>query len=165
MSRRTKPLRFLLVGVLNTLIDFGILFGLTALGLALVPANMISTAVALTFSFVANRSFTFGSSGNPLPQAIKFLAVTLFGLWVLQPLVLLAGTALLDDPIGPHASLLVSKVAATIVSMVWNYLLYDRFVFGSGTAKGGHGTPEQVEKTAESGATEHTIDGPEESSP
>ena len=132
---RRKPLRFVLVGVLNTLIDFGILFALTAAGLGLVPANMISTLVALAFSFFVNRSFTFGSSGNPAWQAVKFLLVTLFGLWVLQPLVLLGGTALLDDPLGPHASLLVSKVAATIVSMVWNYLLYDRFVFRGGRAE------------------------------
>lgn len=152
MSGRRKPLRFVFVGVLNTLIDFGILFALTAIGLAVVPANMISTAVALAFSFVVNRSFTFASTGNPVPQAIKFLLVTLFGLWALQPLVLLAGTALLDDPIGQHASLLLSKVAATIVSMVWNYLLYDRFVF-SGAGGGaeetktprGPGAPEERE--------------------
>lgn len=139
MSERRKPLRFILVGALNTLIDFAILFGLTALGMSVVPANMISTAVALVFSFVVNRSFTFGSTGNPVTQAVKFLLVTLFGLWVLQPLVLLAGTALLDDLLGPHASLLVSKVAATIVSMVWNYLLYDRFVFRGGRVEGDHG--------------------------
>lgn len=133
MSPRRKPLRFVLVGVLNTAIDFGALFALTALGLQVVPANMISTALALSFSFLANRSFTFGAAGDggAVGQAVKFLLVTLFGLWVLQPLVLLAGTALLGDPLGPHASLLVSKVAATIVSMVWNYLLYDRFVFRS----------------------------------
>lgn len=133
MSPRRKPLRFVLVGVLNTAIDFGALFALTALGLQVVPANMISTALALSFSFLANRSFTFGAAGGggAVGQAVKFLLVTLFGLWVLQPLVLLAGTALLGDPLGPHASLLVSKVAATIVSMVWNYLLYDRFVFRS----------------------------------
>lgn len=133
MSPRRKPLRFVLVGVLNTAIDFGALFALTALGLQVVPANMISTALALSFSFLANRSFTFGAAGGggAVGQAVKFLLVTLFGLWVLQPLVLLAGTALLGDPLGPHASLLVSKVVATIVSMVWNYLLYDRFVFRS----------------------------------
>lgn len=148
MSERRKPLRFVLVGVLNTLIDFAILFGLTALGMSLVPANMISTAAALVFSFVVNRSFTFGSAGNPVPQAVKFLLVTLFGLWVLQPLVLLAGTALLDDLLGQHASLLVSKVAATIVSMVWNYLLYDRFVFRGG----------RVEESSERGAERRSDD-------
>lgn len=128
-SGRRKPLRFILVGAANTLIDFGVLFLLTAWGMNLVPANMIATGIALTFSFFVNRSFTFGSSGNPLAQAVKFVIVTLFGLWALQPLVLLAGMALLEEPLGERVALFVSKVAATIVSMVWNYLLYDRFVF------------------------------------
>lgn len=135
MSGRAKPLRFILVGLLNTLIDFGMLFALTAWGLGVVPANMISTATALVFSFVMNRSFTFGASGSPLAQAVKFLLVTLVGLWVLQPLVLVAGTALLVGLLSPAWALLVSKVAATIVSMVWNYLLYDRFVFRSDSAQ------------------------------
>lgn len=136
MSARRKPLRFVLVGVTNTLIDFGALFLLTAWGMAIVPANMIATALALTFSFFANRTFTFGATGNAVAQAVKFLAVTLFGLWVLQPLVLLAGMAILEQPLGERVALLVSKLAATIVSMVWNYLLYDRFVFRRGNAGG-----------------------------
>jgi len=131
LSGRRKPLRFIVVGVANTLIDFGALFLLTAWGLALVPANMSATGLALTFSFFVNRSFTFGATGNPAVQAVKFLAVTLFGLWALQPLVLLAGMALLEEPLGERVALFVSKLAATIVSMVWNYLLYDRFVFRS----------------------------------
>lgn len=129
MSTRRKPLRFVLIGVLNTAIDFGVLFGLTAIGLAIVPANMLSTAAALTFSFIANRSFTFGVTGNALAQAAKFLVVTLIGLWGLQPLILLGGSALLGAAIGAGPALLVAKIAATVVSMVWNYLLYDRFVF------------------------------------
>lgn len=134
MSAARKPLRFVLVGLINTAIDFGLLFGLRALELPIVPANMISTSVALAFSFFANRSFTFAASGSPVWQAVKFLAVTLFGLWVLQPLVLLGGTALLTEPWGSAAALLASKIAATVVSMVWNYLLYDRVVFT--TSKG-----------------------------
>ena len=43
-----------MVGLANTVIDFGLLFALRALGLAIIPANMISTAAALTFSFCSN---------------------------------------------------------------------------------------------------------------
>ncbi|MFC7764908.1 GtrA family protein [Leucobacter soli] len=64
MSGARKPLRFVLVGLANTAIDFGLLFALRALGVPLVPANMISTAVALAFSFFANRSFTFRAAGS-----------------------------------------------------------------------------------------------------
>ncbi len=138
MSAARKPLRFVLVGLANTAIDFGLLFGLRALGLPVVPANMISTGVALAFSFFANRSFTFGAggSGNPAWQAAKFLVVTLIGLWALQPLVLLAGSALLPASWGSAVVLFVSKVVATVVSMIWNYLLYDRVVFAPAQGRG-----------------------------
>lgn len=132
MSTRTKPLRFVIVGVANTLIDFGVLFALTAWGMAVVPANMFATGVALIFSFFVNRSFTFGATGSTAPQAVRFVGVTLFGLWVLQPIVLLAGLWLIEPAATERVALLVAKVAATIVSMVWNYLLYDRFVFREG---------------------------------
>lgn len=133
MSERRKPLRFILVGVLNTAIDFLALFGLTAVGVPVVPANMLSTGLALTFSFFANRSFTFRvagtAAGGATGQAVRFLAVTLFGLWALQPVVLLLGTWLLTGALREGPALFVSKALATVVSMVWNYLLYDRFVF------------------------------------
>ena len=118
-----------MVGVANTVIDFGLLFALTALGVALIPANMISTAAALTFSFFANRRFTFASSGSYVWQAVSFVVVTLIGLWALQPIVLLIGTNILTAPLGAALALLIAKIIATIVSMVWNYLLYDRVVF------------------------------------
>jgi len=136
VSAAKKPLRFVLVGLLNTAIDFGLLFALRAVGLPIVPANMISTGAALAFSFFANRSFTFGAGhGSAVRQAVAFLAVTLFCLWVLQPLVLLGGNALLAETWGSSAALLASKIAATVVSMVWNYLLYDRVVFRGRTAR------------------------------
>lgn len=139
MSAARKPLRFVAVGLANTAIDFGLLFGLRALGVPIVPANMVSTAVALAFSFFANRSFTFDAAGAGRRaaawQAAKFLVVTLIGLWVLQPLVLLAGTALLSESLGASAALFLAKIAATVVSMVWNYLLYDRVVFSSRTTQ------------------------------
>ena len=118
-----------MVGLANTIIDFGLLFALTAIGVALIPANMISTAVALTFSFFANRRFTFASSGGYLWQSISFVVVTLIGLWALQPIVLLIGTNILTEPLGAALALLVAKIVATVVSMTWNYLLYDRVVF------------------------------------
>lgn len=131
MTPARKPLRFVLVGLANTALDFGLLFVLRALGLPVVPANMVSTGVALTFSFFANRSFTFraAGSGSVTRQGVMFVAVTLVGLWGLQPLVLLAGEALLEPALGNPATLLISKVLATVVSMIWNFLLYDRIVF------------------------------------
>lgn len=135
MNSAQKPLRFIAIGVLNTLIDFAVLIALTQAGLGIVLANIIATSVALTFSFVMNRRFTFRSEGNRWAEALKFLAVTLFGLWVLQTLVLVVLTGMFEMWFDEPVALVGAKIAATIVSTVWNYLLYDRLVFRSGREK------------------------------
>lgn len=126
-GRHAKKIRFALVGGTNTAIDFGILFGLTWLGLDRIVANYISTGIALVFSFFANKKFTFKSTtGSARRQFITFLAVTLIGLWILQPLIIWLYTSFsTDSPL----SLFVAKLIATIVSLIWNYLLYSRVVF------------------------------------
>ncbi len=99
------------------------------MGTWLIAANIISTSVALTFSFFANRTFTFGSTGTKRSQAVRFLAVTLIGLWVLQPIVLLLTVGPLEEFFSRETSIVIAKLLATVVSMVWNYLLYDSLVF------------------------------------
>lgn len=118
-SKNRQKIRFLLVGGTNTAIDFGLLFILNTLGLPRVPSNTISTGVAFIFSFFANRNFTFSAnSGNIKKQMTLFIVVTLFGLWVIQPII-----------ISLISNLLVGKIIATAVTLVWNYLFYSRLVF------------------------------------
>ena len=127
VQKHAKKIRFILVGGTNTAIDFGILFGLTFLGVDKIIANYISTSIALVFSFFANKSFTFkNTSKNAKRQFITFLVVTLIGLWVLQPLIIWGYTSLLDDS---PLSLFIAKLIATIVTLIWNYLFYSRVVF------------------------------------
>lgn len=134
MGNKGSLLRFILVGLVNTLIDFGLLLWLTSIGLPLLGANTIATGVALTFSFVANKKFTFRSDGNVRAQVAKFLAVTLVGLWILQPVVLCALLGSTTNLLGSQTGLIAAKVAATIVSMTWNYVLYKKVVF-NGSAR------------------------------
>lgn len=127
IQNHAKKIRFVLVGGTNTVIDFSLLFGLTLLGVDKIIANYISTSVALVFSFFANKSFTFkDTSRNGRRQFVLFLIVTLVGLWIIQPSIILAYTSVFDDT---PTSLFVAKLIATIVTLVWNYLLYSRLVF------------------------------------
>jgi putative flippase GtrA len=119
--------RFGLVGFANTAVDFGILFSLTALGVQVFVANVVSTSVALGLSFVLNRNFTFRSDGHRGRQVVLFFVVTLVGLWGLQPVVIFAVQSLLPGADG--FTLLVGKACATAVSLVWNYMLYAKVVF------------------------------------
>ncbi|QHU91732.1 GtrA family protein [Candidatus Saccharibacteria bacterium oral taxon 955] len=119
------------MGVINTALDFGLLFILKSVGLMATTANIFSTSIAFVFSFFANKKYTFRSSGtNIVREMILFVAVTLFGLWVLQTgviwLVLPHLSKLLRSS---EMGLLVTKLIATAVSMTWNYILYDKLVF------------------------------------
>lgn len=127
-DRLGRVFRFVLVGGANTLVDVALLFVLTGSGMPVVVANTISTSVALGMSFLLNRRFTFRSTGHQGRQIFWFLVVTLIGLWVLQPLIIVGFTALaLVEPTA--LALLIGKILATAVSMTWNYVLYSRVVF------------------------------------
>jgi len=123
--------RFLIVGGLNTALDFGILIGLTLLGLDKIVANIISSTTAFVFSFFANKKYTFKTTDtNVAREMVLFVIVTLFGLWVLQTLVIWLTTPMTVAIFhNTSYALLASKLMATVVSMTWNYLLYSKLVF------------------------------------
>lgn len=131
LKKHAEKLRFALVGSFNTALDFGILFGLVFLGLDRIPANYISTFVAFIFSFFANKTFTFRSKGGNIgKQFVLFVLVTLFGLWVIQPIIILGVGSVLDPTdLSEPVVLFAAKITATVGSLIWNYLLYSRVVF------------------------------------
>jgi putative flippase GtrA len=63
-----KAASFAVVGVVNTLIDYGVfLFAYYVLALALIPANVLAWAVAVSGSYVMNSFITFAAeSGRQL---------------------------------------------------------------------------------------------------
>jgi putative flippase GtrA len=138
--------KFGIVGVINTIIDFGIYNVLSSrVGFTLVQANIVSTTVAMVFSFFANKNVVFKSkSGSIKHQAISFLLVTAFGLYILQTgtiellthvwlwpmntLVIFAHSAGITD----HNSFIIkngAKLVGTVISLIWNYVMYKKVVF------------------------------------
>jgi putative flippase GtrA len=88
---------FGLVGIANTLIDFAIynLFTLKAIGCNRIAANLISTSVAMTFSFAMNLKFVFPVlGGDILMLSAKFLGTTAFSLYIVQNAVIFIATRL-----------------------------------------------------------------------
>ena len=131
MKNRQQLIRFGLVGGTNTLLDFGILFVLKSLGLPIISANIISTSVSFCFSFLANKKYTFKTTGGNLKrEMVLFTVVTLFGLWILQSVVIkFIAIVMTNSGLSEDLILLIAKLMATAVSLVWNYLLYSRLVF------------------------------------
>ena len=78
-------LRFVLVGLINTLVDFGVLNLLAGLfKLPLLPSQAVSFIASVITSFLLSRKFVYpealnGKITNQLP---KFLAINLIGLGV-----------------------------------------------------------------------------------
>lgn len=131
-KKHADKLRFTIVGSINTIIDFSILFTLTMLfNIPKELANFISTFVAFLFSFFANKKYTFKSTSKNLKrQFLLFTIVTLFGLWVIQTIIIAAITpAFTNLGVNKPAALLISKLIATAASLIWNYTLYSRVVF------------------------------------
>lgn len=131
LKKHADKLRFGIVGIANTAIDFIILFVLVALGLDKIPANYISTSASFVFSFFVNKSFTFKSKGgNVWKQFLIFLLISIIALWVIQPLVILGVSALLANTgWASWVILFIAKVIATVASLIWNYIFYTRLVF------------------------------------
>jgi putative flippase GtrA len=129
-KKHAEKIKYIIVGLANTAIDFGILFLLVHFGVDKIIANYISTSIALIFIFFVNRSFTFKStSDNKKKQFLLFIVVTLFGLWVLQPIVITLVSHIISSLFSSALVLFIAKVIATGVSLDWNYIFYSRIVF------------------------------------
>ena len=146
MQRITKEVgKFGVVGVFNTLFDFFVLNILSlVLGIPKIPANLISTSLAMIISFELNLRFVFRQSGSArFRQAALFLLVTAFGLYVLQSGVIYLFTVAWTTPLirvydiinayVPFSEDFVvlngAKAIATLVSLMWNFVLYKTVVF------------------------------------
>ena len=139
--------KFGVVGILNTLIDFGIFNALTKFaGFGLIQANIVSTTVAMIFSFVLNKRVVFEKGdGSVARQAIMFFVVTAFGLYVIQNGIIWILTDVWVGPVNLVVNIVRSvhihilsdgfyinnsaKAVATVASLIWNYIMYKKIVF------------------------------------
>ncbi len=125
------------VGILNTFVDYAI-FNLLIAGFGTKPfvANLVSTTIALSFSYVLNKRFVFKHAGRfDIKSASLFLGFTAFGLWVIQGL----GLSLIihwtktnyPDLYASHEFLVVNgaKLIASAGSIIWNFTTYNSIVF------------------------------------
>ena len=146
-------LGFATVGTAGTIIDFGVFLLLThrMVGMRRIPANVLSVALAMTFSFVLNRNWVFRNPAGAADQKIiteivAFLAVTLFSGFVLQNAVLrcweirggnrskwwserIRRTLALSENLGGVCERVFVKGTAVFVGMFWNFFWYRYFVF------------------------------------
>jgi len=125
---------FSVIGGINTALDFIILFVLTSFGIKIFIANIFSTGITFIISFLMNKKITFKSVSNNKKELIRemvlFIIITLFGLWVIQNIVISTAMPIFENLLkNKQMSLLLSKLIATIFSLIWNFILYKKVVF------------------------------------
>lgn len=125
-------MRFAVVGVTGTLVDFVLLVVLRELlGLPVLIANTLSYSAGIVNNFTLNRLWTFkeARSKGVWVQFGQFFAVSTAGLLLNNAIVLLLDTSLGALFNAPESGYLVAKVVATGVVLVWNFLINRYWTF------------------------------------
>ncbi len=129
--------KFVIVGFINTAIDFAVLNLLMYLtniykGPEIIIFNAISFTAAVTNSYLMNKYWTFGdrSRTGAAKQFVEFLAVSIIGI-ILNTAIVYSVTTLIQPMFGLGVKLWANfaKVIATAVVLGWNFIGYKFFVF------------------------------------
>lgn len=116
-------IRFVLVGIFNTLYGFAIIFAcMYWLGLNPITSNIIGYCVGLVTSYLLNKFFTFRSPARSAGEAIRFLVV--FAVAYLANLALLLACI---EMIGLDKG--ISQLVAGIAYVGVSFLLNKYYVF------------------------------------
>lgn len=128
--------KFGLIGILNTLLDFGILNLLSYTtkvysGGWLIVINVFSFLAANLNSYFWNKSWTFNSkTRGAVNEFGRFLLVSVIG-FVINSVILWFLTTLMK-PIGgmrPQLWENAAKLVATVIYTIWNFIGYKLIVF------------------------------------
>ena len=121
---RARIIRFAVVGVTNTAIDFALFALLYYVALLpLLAANAGAYGVAVVNSYLLNKYWTFGDTSRGRTAALRgllFVGLNLIGLALASAVIWLL--ALVLHP-------LVAKAGSIAVTFAWNYWSNYRFVY------------------------------------
>lgn len=139
-----KIIRFGVVGCFNTVFDISLLlFFYKIVGLSEITSNTLSVGIAVTVSYFLNHRLVFRYNERyKLKSFLRFIIVTGVSIIIVQNLVIYFMTHLIWPVTSSQllivfgkqfmlqtVILLLSKLLAVAVGMVWNFLLYKYIVF------------------------------------
>lgn len=122
IKKYEEIIKYLIVGVLTTIISIGIYFILRNVNVNYQVANIISWVCAVTFAYFTNKYFVFQNKEKSLIEFIKFVEYRLLSL-VIEIFAMYA----LVDMIGINDR--VSKIVVQIIVQVLNYIFSKLLVF------------------------------------
>ncbi|WP_075364026.1 GtrA family protein [Desulfosporosinus metallidurans] len=122
-KRPLEFLKFCLVGAVNTGVDFTVFTVFSNLGVVLFVAQCISYTCGVLNSFLLNRTWTFRGRAQSSRSFLRFLVLNLGTLTITYGLLIYFHNHFVW-------SILVSKLLATGVSLVINFIGSRLLVFG-----------------------------------
>lgn len=124
--------KFLVVGVASFAIDLGLLALLhEGAGVDLWIATPIAFLTSLVFNFFVQRKFTFQSGARAHVSLLKYCALVGFNV--------IATDVIVNVIAGAGQSYAIGKVAATVATTGWNFLLYKHWIFKAAPQQGEDG--------------------------
>jgi putative flippase GtrA len=147
-----RKLRFILAGLVNTAVNFAVLnlafYGLRQNKLTSVA---LATVCAISVSFLINRTFVFVDKGNPGRKLVRFVVISMAGVFMVQNGVYALALLLISGHEAPVISaahsitgrgfsadfidINCSNALASLAVMLWNYNGYRLFVFNGAGKK------------------------------
>jgi putative flippase GtrA len=125
--------RFAIIGVVGTLVDFGLLVVVKeVLGFPTLAANTLSYSAGIANNFTLNRLWTYPDSTkkHALVQLAQFALVSVAGLLLNNGVVLLLEMPLGGLPGVDDYGYLLAKGVATGMVMLWNFAANRLWTFG-----------------------------------
>lgn len=136
---RIKLSLFTVIGILNTLVDMAVYTFIRLLGGNIIVANVIAVSIAMVMSYMLNSKYTFKAGRFTYKSFAAFVIVTVFGLLVLQTGVIYLLSRVFKSELISFSGIfknfnhivyiVTPKAAATAVSMVWNFVWYNKIIF------------------------------------
>lgn len=122
MKKYEEIIKYLIVGVLTTIISIGIYFILRNLNVNYQVANVISWVCAVTFAYFTNKYFVFQNKEKSLIEFIKFIEYRLLSLVIeIFSMYALVDMMSINDR--------VSKIVVQVIVQVLNYIFSKLLVF------------------------------------
>jgi putative flippase GtrA len=131
-ARNGHLIKFLAVGGASFAIDLGLLTLLHEVFMVdLWVATPVAFLVSLVFNFFVQKKFTFESDARAHVSFLKYGALVIFNLVATDVIVNLIA--------GAGQSYALGKVAATVLTTAWNFLLYKHWIFKEQASAMGEG--------------------------
>ena len=118
----SETLRFILVGILNTIVGYGCYFVLLYLQVNYIISLAVSHIVGVTNSFFWNKYWTFRSNGNIKHELVRFILVYVITFFLnLGVLVVFVEALMIDKRIAQVYALFIVTIVSYLGHKLWSF--------------------------------------------